>query len=244
MPKLDAVVDCAGGDTIKEGGLKKLQAAEKAAAEHRHPTAAKLTYIWSSGTWVQGNSAFERRSDGAAITSAPSLTSWRTEIEQPLIKSSVLNGIVIRPSLVYGRGGSITRMFFQQAAENKAISWPGSRGGRLATIHTDDLAECYRLAVEKAPIAKGNVFDCSNPGQESTDLVLYNLALLVGFSPDKITYKAPSNLFEEAVITSSPLQPVLARSLLGWQALKPSLTDGLPQYYRSYLAHAGKSQQQ
>lgn len=106
------------------------------------------------------------------------------------------------------------------------MTWPGDATNRIATIHADDLAQCFLLAVEKAPAVAGLVLDCTNQGQESLHLILTNLAVLAGFSADKITYKKPSNAFEEAVIVSRPLRPSFARSLLGWQPVKPTLTDG------------------
>lgn len=218
--------------------MAKFRAAEQAAKQSRHPSAAKMTYIWTSGTWIQGSHPFEPRSDGAAITDAPALTAWRPDVEIPLRTSAVVNGIVIRPALVYGRSGSITAMLFEQAAKKKSISWPGDRGSTVAVVHVDDLAECFRLAVEKAPLITGYALDCCNQAQESVDLLLFKLALLEGFSSDAITFKTPSNPFEVALNTSRPLRPVLARSLLGWQPLKSGLTDGLQQYYRAFKAHA------
>lgn len=222
---LDVIIDCLSGDNIKDASIKRVKDVESI-AKKRSPTADRLTYIWTSGTWIQGNDPFEPRSDGAAITDAPDLTAWRPQTEMLLTKSTVLRGIVIRPSLIYGRSGSITSLFFRQAAQEKSITWPGSRGGRIATVHTDDLAECYRLAVEKAPLVQGLVIDCTNQGQESTDLIFHNLAILAGFPQDRIHLKAPSNAFEEALITSRPLRASVARSILGWQPVKPTLTDG------------------
>ena len=104
-----------------------------------------------AGTWIQGDDKFTAKSDGAAITNPAELTKWRPVVESALTGSSTLNGIVIRPSLVYGRSGSISALLFEQARKG-SIEWPGDKTSRFATIHTDDLAECYRLAVEKAPL--------------------------------------------------------------------------------------------
>lgn len=104
-----------------------------------------------AGTWIQGDDKFTMKSDGAAITNPAQLTKWRPGVEEALTKSQILNGIVIRPSLVYGRSASITAMLFEQA-KSGSIEWPGEKTTRFATIHTDDLAECYRLAVEKSAL--------------------------------------------------------------------------------------------
>lgn len=225
IPRLDAIVDAAGGSNIQTHGMEKFKAIEQA-AKKRHPSAGKLTSCYIGGTWCTGDSLFERKSDGAAALNPTPLTAWRLDIEHATINSTVLNGFVVRPALVYGRGASITGMLFEQAFTKKSIDWPGNRGSRFNTIHTDDVGELIRLAIEKAPIAQGNVFDCSNAGQESVYQISWLLAQLAGFSEDKIGFHEPKGDFELALTTARPLQPVLGRSLLGWQPLKPTLTDG------------------
>ena len=54
--------------------------------------------------------------------------------------------------MLYGRGGSIFGSFIGQAAKGGPVYLPGDEGVRFATVHADDLAQCYRLAVEKAPM--------------------------------------------------------------------------------------------
>ncbi|KAF4565285.1 hypothetical protein EYR36_001855 [Pleurotus pulmonarius] len=96
--------------------------------------------------------------------------------------STALNGIVIRLSLLYGRGGSLLAPLFKSAQEGK-VAWYLAPGGRFALVHADDLADLYVRAAEKAQIIGGNIFDASNEFTEST-------------APEFIK---PFNLFEEAL---------------------------------------------
>ncbi|KAH9936189.1 uncharacterized protein B0H18DRAFT_972728 [Fomitopsis serialis] len=159
---------------------------DAAAQKYRPAHAPKLTYIYTSGTWVHG----ENRKDIQ---------------EQRVIRNPVLNGIVIRPALLYGRSGSLLAPLY-------------------ALIHCDDLAEMYLLASEKSAIAAGQIFDAANDFTENADDVLHKL-LEVSGAKGPFEYIEPSNcesvrtvlLYEIALSTTSLLRPYLARSLLGWQ---------------------------
>lgn len=232
LDTIDVVVDCLGGSApLSDLSPKLIKMAEEA---KRHPTAAKLVYIWTSGVWLHGDDRFEIVTEGTAATRAPGKVAWRPAVEDSLCSSQKVDGIVIRPGLVYGRSGSVVGMLFNQAS-NKKIDWPGKPGGRYATIHVDDLGELYRLAVEKYPLVRHLKLEGSNYYTESVDLLLSQLSQIAGV--DSYTYKEPSNPFEVALSGTSIVRGTLGRSLLGWEPKKASLIDGLPGYYRSYLAH-------
>lgn len=184
------------------------------------------------------------------------LVAWRPEQEQAVITHTVLNGIVVRPTMLYGRSGSIFEMVFKQAKEGK-VTWYGTPGGKLALIHTDDLADLYVRLAEGAVIAGGKTFDASNPVSEDVDGFLKKLSqlaglggeyeykkpttgefILVGGHKDTIVMRSlPSILaFEVALSATLLVRPYLGRSLLGWQPKKIGLTDGLETYYAAYLA--------
>ena len=67
--------------------------------------------------------------------------------------TGVINGIVIRPSILYGRSASIIigSLFAEAkraAEQNDEIAWAGTPGGRWALIHVDDLADLFVRAAE------------------------------------------------------------------------------------------------
>lgn len=66
------------------------------------------------------------------------------------------------------------------------------------------------------------------------DGILYAFATVVGVSLDKVTYRPPANVLEEAMAVTTRLRPTLARALLGWEPRKAGLVDGMVTYLEAY----------
>ena len=189
---LDAIIDCVGGTAdIKKLSEEILLAVSNAAKELRPQGSPKLTYIYTSGTWVHGDNRNEIVTDTTPIRSPADLVAWRPGREQQVINDININGIVIRPALLIGRSGSLFAPFFQSASEGN-VWYPGQPGGRFAVIHTDDLADLYLRAVEKAAICGGLIFDAANDQTESADDVLATLVKVSG-AQKAYEYRNPSN---------------------------------------------------
>jgi nucleoside-diphosphate-sugar epimerase len=76
----------------------------------------------------------------------------RVETEHQVLGHSGVRGIVIRPGLVYGNGGSYDiPTLIGRARERGRAGHLGSGGTIQSYVHVDDLAELYCLAVERAP---------------------------------------------------------------------------------------------
>lgn len=139
---------------------------------------------------MHGDDRINFVTDTTPITSPTELIAWRPAHEQAVITNPVLNGIVIRPSLLYGRSASILSALFRNAYNGK-VSWYGTPGGRYAVIHADDLAAMYVLVAEKATIATGKIFDAANSTTESVDELLAKLVVVSG-AKGPYEYVAPS----------------------------------------------------
>jgi len=232
---LDVIIDAVGGTAdIRSLSAALLSAVSNAAKELRPASAVKLTYIYTSGTWVHGENRIDIVSDTTPCTNPAELVAWRLDQEQMVITDANLNGIVIRPALLYGHSGSLFVPLLKSASEGK-VAWYGTPGGRYALIHPDDLANLYLLAGEKAAIAGGRIFDAANDMTESTDDFLKKLVEVSG-AQGPYEYLEPTNLYEKALTTTSLVRPYLAHALLGWQPRKAGLVDGLATYYAAYLA--------
>ncbi|KAI0635891.1 NAD-P-binding protein [Trametes polyzona] len=232
---LDAIIDAIGGSEIKDLSDFLLTATAAAVKAHRSSLAPKLTYIYTSGTWVHGGDRATVVTDTTPPGHPPALVAWRPALEQRVVTNPDLNGLVIRPSLLYGRSGSILASVFARAAREGVVRWPGTPGGRLALIHCDDLAELYVLATEKGSIAAGKIFDGSNDVNESTDAILQRLVEISG-AKAPYEYFEPTNLFEAALATNTVIRPYLGRALLGWRPRKAGLLDHLDLYYNAWQA--------
>jgi nucleoside-diphosphate-sugar epimerase len=92
------------------------------------------------------------------------VTTWRPDLEQQLISANtreVLEALIIRPGIVFGGPSTVYQSWFGPLFDAKAReSKSGARGddkieivGRkdalIPTVHKEDLANAYRLLVEK-----------------------------------------------------------------------------------------------
>ncbi|GJE96821.1 NAD(P)-binding protein [Phanerochaete sordida] len=235
VASLDAVIDAVGGSAdIKTLSEDMLNAVTSAAQTLRPAHAPKLTYIYTSGTWVHGDDRHTVKTDTSPLSAPAALVAWRPAQEQRVVSSAVLNGVVVRPALLYGRGGSLLAPLFARAAQG-AVRWFGTPEDRYALVHADDLAELYRLAAEKAQLVGGMVFDAANDFTESADDLLKKLVKVSG-AQGPHEFVPPTNLYETALTTTSLLRPYLARSLLGWQPRKAGFVDNLDVYYNAWKA--------
>jgi nucleoside-diphosphate-sugar epimerase len=233
----DAIIDASGGNDIKTSSATILQDVIAAVKSVRPPHSPKIAYIYCSGTWVHGEDRVNIVSDTTACTNPPALVAWRVNREQEVVTSETLNGIVIRPAMLYGRSGSLLAPLFKSAYEGKVV-WYGRPGGRYAMVHQDDLADLILKAAEKSHLVKGCIFDAANEASVSVDDFLEKLVLVSG-AKGRHSYLKPSNPYEEALQTTSLVRPYLGRTLLGWEPRKVNLVDGLEIYYASWKASEG-----
>ena len=178
--KVDVVIEALAGLALNTHPFTLLNVISNI-AQKRPAGSSKITYIYTSGAWCHGDDRENIVTDSTPADNPVQLVAWRPAVEQEIINHPGVNGIVIRPSLVYGRSGSITGRMFKAAHDGKLV-WPGTPGGRLAVIHQDDLAEIYLRVVEKGALIKGMIFDASEDKTESTDEVLAKVAQLAGLS--------------------------------------------------------------
>lgn len=250
---IDVVIEAVGGlSDLRTRGLSILLAVSRAAETTRPSHAPKVTYIYTSGIWVHGDSRTDVVTDTTPLNLSIELVEWRSDLEQSVVTNTILNGLVIRPAIVYGRdGGLILGRLFKTASEGH-VAWPGTPGGRYALVHTDDLADLYVRAAEKSSLVGGKIFDGANNFTESVDELL---AATVKVSGAKGPYEyikptdcalvpslwnIPAHSFpivlEKAIGATTLARPYLANALLGWQPSKPGLVEGLPIYYAAWKA--------
>jgi nucleoside-diphosphate-sugar epimerase len=90
----------------------------------------------------------------------------RIETEHVVLADPGVRGIVVRPGLVYGNGGSLDiPAAIAMARANGCGVHLGAGATRQSYVHIDDLAELYCLAVERAPrgaVLHGVVDDVSH----------------------------------------------------------------------------------
>src|SRR5262249_48210609 len=109
-------------------------------------------FVYTSGIWVLGDTG-GRVVDENAPANPVALVAWRPAMEQMVLSASAdtIRAIVVRPGVVYGRGGGIAADFVQSARGSGAARYVGAGENRWPVVDVDDLADLYASAVERAP---------------------------------------------------------------------------------------------
>jgi nucleoside-diphosphate-sugar epimerase len=125
---------------------------DRAAIEVILKTAAegRQRFIYTSGIWLLGNTGAKPADENTPLNPIP-LVAWRVQHEEQ-VKAAAKSfpTAVIRPAMVYGRGGGVTARFFQTVPEKGEVTVVGDGENRWPMVHVDDLAVLYRLILEKA----------------------------------------------------------------------------------------------
>lgn len=132
------------------------EAAAVAMLSHLQPGA---TFVYTSGTWVYGNTAGEPATEASSLNPTP-LVAWRPAVEQrvlALAASRSIAAVVLRPAMVHGYGGGIFGMLAGMARQTGSVRIVGDGRNHWPAVHVDDLATAYLGAVELAASGDGRV---------------------------------------------------------------------------------------
>jgi nucleoside-diphosphate-sugar epimerase len=108
--------------------------------------------IYTSGIWLHGDTG-GKVVDEASGPRPAALVQWRQAVEERVLDMARqgIRSIVIRPAIVYGRGGGIPAGFVDSARKEGGARLVGTGENRWPFVHVDDLADLYFLALEHAP---------------------------------------------------------------------------------------------
>lgn len=101
-------------------------------------------FVYTSGIWVMGDTG-GHVADESTPPDPTSLVAWRPAHENRVLHAQGVRGIVIRPAMVYGRGGGPVRLF---AAQSGVVQFVGTGENRWPFVHVDDLADLYVRALD------------------------------------------------------------------------------------------------
>ncbi|EPE28904.1 NAD(P)-binding Rossmann-fold containing protein [Glarea lozoyensis ATCC 20868] len=251
---INIVVDAAGANQeshVLLEALKKIGAARLEAASKSGITIPKLGFIYCSGTWLHGisNKPVNDLIPVAAFNSpnAPAeLTSWRPALENAILAArDVLDVIIIRPALVYGRSGAIWSAFFNPILEavkkdTDSVAIPLDANSRPGLVHVDDVASGFHAAVEKLPLISGTgvypIFDLVTSQESMRDIIEF-AAKELGYK-GKVELVGPGeDLFAKAMSTSMNGSSGRAKQLLGWEPKRVSgFVQGMDAFAKAFMA--------
>ncbi len=202
------------------------------------------TFIYTSGTWVLGNTGEVLADETTPVNPIP-VVSWRPAVEQKVIeaKNYGVRSIVIRPTVVYGRNGGLIASFYATAQKDGYARYVGTGENHVSLIHIDDLANLYLIAAENAPA--GSLLHASNEQPQTLKKIAELVAKAGGLEGNAKSWpiEEARKIYGPAVdgfVLDQRIESRKTRDLLGWQLKAPSLENELPVYERAYAGSAKK----
>jgi nucleoside-diphosphate-sugar epimerase len=151
------------------------------AATRRIESGAKSAIVYTSGSWVLGNTQGAANED-APLSPTP-LVAWRPEHEQ-LVLDAQTRGVrvaIIRPGIVYGGARGIIGDLLKDAF-NGLVRVVGDGQNHWPCVYDRDLADLYARVVA-SPDASG-VFHANDEADERVDDIVEAIAAHAKMRPD------------------------------------------------------------
>jgi nucleoside-diphosphate-sugar epimerase len=192
---------------------------------------ANKPFVYTSGIWSHGDTG------GAVVdeTTPPrpaALVAWRQGVEDR-VRAAAGRGIrtvVIRPAIVYGRGGGIPAGFVESARTEGAARYIGTGKNRWPFVHVDDLADLYLLALEHAP-AGSVLLGVAGPSRAVSDVAAAASrgagagGRTVAWPLDEARQKLGP--YADALVLDQQASGRRAQELLGWQPHRPDVLEDI-----------------
>ncbi|KAJ2690073.1 hypothetical protein IWW39_001039 [Coemansia spiralis] len=241
LDEADVIVDTSIDYNESLETTRNILNAVKQAGERRAHRGGQLTFIHTSGVWVQGETGYLGVSQDWNLQPLEGVA-WRVRIEQEtleLARALNVRPVVLRPALVYGRnGGFFDRVFAGLVAGN--IRLPGTLENNLSTIHVDDLAELYVKITERAPVLKGQILTAANRSSEPVQEIIRAVRRLAGKREIQVESYRPTNVGDEGVALTQVIDTRITRTVTDWEPRKRTFVEGVAEYYQSWKAVNGQ----
>jgi uncharacterized protein YbjT (DUF2867 family) len=184
-------------------------------------------YLHISGVWVYGTNSFI--TEGSPFN-APALVSWKEPIEQRVLDTKDLRGVVIVSSVAYGDGGGGIPGLLLNSPRDEAgnLIMLGTGQQHWSTIHVADLADFFRRALEDD---KAHGYYVLGNGVNSTVAELTQAAAVAAGAPgavpgsDEEARARLGDYFAEVLLLDQGTIAAKAGTDLDWHPSQPTLTD-------------------
>lgn len=202
----------------------------------RHGAQPK-TFIYTSGCWVIGNTGRQSVNETTPLNPIEAVE-WRPDIEEQVLDSDIVNGLVVRPGCVYGERGGLTGMWFE-AAESGNLTAVGDGSNFWTMVHVADLADAYVRLADSGLM--GEVFNVSDYSRWKVSEMVEAVARATDYQGE-ISYVPVEQAADqygpmaEALALNQHVNPNKAVSRLGWLPRARSFVDDIDSYYASWKA--------
>ncbi len=185
------------------------------------------TFLRTSGVWVHGSAP---NITEETPRNAPPLVAWYDKVDARVLAAAGIRSIVIEPGTVYGNGIGIPTVVFagERVGDPAALRLVGPGTQHWTSVHVDDLAELYVLALEKAE--SGSAY-LGVSGQNPTVRELGEAASRRLGLDGRVVPEEPAALvkrlggFGEALLLDQQATGEKARRELGWKPSRRSLLE-------------------
>ena len=221
----DAVVhtaaDYADGDDAVTAEAAAVAALTRGAAK----AGTGKPFIYTSTNLVYGLDPAHSREEDAELPE-PGLLPSKLVGERLVREAAGLNGIIIRATLVYGRGGTMLLTgLIGAATRSGAATYIGTGDNEWSSVHADDLARLYLRALEH-PVA--GIYNAAGPQRFTFRELAEAIADLTGTTTTSITIEQAESAMGPmaALVQSSAHTPSRkAQETFGWSTSGPALLD-------------------
>lgn len=188
-------------------------------------------FVYTSGVWVMGDTGGRVAGEMFPLFPPP-VVAWRPDVERLVMDSQErgVRGVVIRPAVVYGRGGGFPGQMVLQAREEGAVTIVGEGNNHWTCVHVDDLADLYTRCLDRS--AGGELY-LAAAGRPVTVRALAEAASHAAGAGGRVKVLT----LEEARQSMGPLADALAMDQkvastkagrqLGWIAKRPGVLEEL-----------------
>jgi nucleoside-diphosphate-sugar epimerase len=192
-------------------------------------TGTGKTFLYTSGTWVHGDTHGDVVSEDSPLVPAE-LVAWRVAVERRVLATSGLRALVIRPGIVYGSGGGIPAMLTASVSSHGAARFVGTGENRWSVVFREDLAELYVRALAAAPAgtvllgaqgASEKVLDLARAASEGRGAEGRVLAWPLAEARQEL------GIFADALTLDQRVSAARAERMLGWKPKGPPILEEL-----------------
>jgi nucleoside-diphosphate-sugar epimerase len=195
-------------------------------------------FIHTGGIWTYGSNADITES---SPVDPPELTSWRGANEARVRDALGIRTVVVAPGIVFGYGKGVPNDIVGAPVSDTtppALHLIGDGTQHWATVHVDDLAALYVLALENA-VAGATYIGASgqNPTVRELGEAAATAAGLAGVTPESAdaSRERLGAAYADALLLDQQASGSRARIDLGWEPNGPSLVEELTS--GSYAPH-------
>jgi len=193
--------------------------------------------LYTSSLWVHGDTAGTIVDENSPLD-PPEIAAWRApheEVVLDLLEHDV-TAIIFRPGMVYGGYRGRFGGWFREAREKGTVTYPGG-DQHWCTVHVDDVADAYALALEDGPAgARFILTDESRPTvHELAEAVAHVAsARAVRVAPDDMSETfGPAG---EALMMDLQATAGRARRELGWTPMHGSFVSEAERLFNDWRA--------